>query len=320
MIRGVEKADTRFRDHLDQKVMDWIRPYDESIEFDTALLGAPLSKTSISHSAAFRLPDAIRSLFQTFTPFSIHHRLDLSEHLRLVDMGNIRMHLTDLNACLEAIEWACLDYWKQFPHQRLILLGGDHAITGASLLGLAQARPGNYGILHFDAHHDVRNLQDGGRSNGTPFRTVLESGNFKGKNIVQIGIQDYVNSRIYHEYVLQHGVTVHSARQVRHTGLMTLIEQEVNRLRKQVDAIYVSFDMDVIDQSFAPAVPAPSSGGLDMWQAIEALEWLGSQPDVIGFDLVCIDPERDVRDLTVRAATTLLMSFLTGQALNSSTK
>lgn len=310
----MEPAFSRFHDRLDPKVADWVIPYDGASLFDIALLGAPLSKTSISHSAAFRLPDAIRALFQSYSPYSVHHHMDLGERLRVADLGNVQMHLTDLALCQQWIEDAVCSY-GQTHAQPLVLFGGDHSITGAALLGLTRATKRTYGVIHFDAHHDVRNLEDGGRSNGTPFRTLLDSGAVAGKNVVQIGIRDYVNAKAYHTYVIQEGVSVVTARQVFRQGLTQVLEGAYDRVSRDTDAVYVSFDMDVLDQSFVPGVPAPGPGGLAVLDALEALEWLGAKQNVRVMDIVCADPAQDLRDLTVRVAANLVLSFLAGKAL-----
>ncbi|MCL6632301.1 MAG: agmatinase family protein [Alicyclobacillus herbarius] len=318
MIAHVQRPGWCFRDHLDPKVSDWIQPYPDDAGvrpcFDLALLGAPLSKTSISHSAAFRLPDAIRTAFQALTPYSLEHQLDLRESLKVVDLGDVRMHLTDLARCHEAIEAAVASYWETYLAP-LVMLGGDHSTTGCAVLGMARAREENIGIVHFDAHHDVRNLEDGGRHNGTPFRTILESGRVEGRHVVQIGLRDYVNAKAYHEYVKQHGVTVVTARQVRRQGLAALVQEAWHTASSGTDCVYVSFDMDVLDQSLVPGVPAPSPGGLSFTETVDALEWLGMQPNVAMMDIVCADPSQDVRDLTTRVAAHLTLSFITGVAL-----
>ena len=315
MREYMEKPGERFRDKLDPKVADWIQSGDDGgPDCDVAIMGAPLSKTSISHSAAFRLPDAIRAQFQSLTPYSVEHRLALNEVLKVLDLGNVRMHLTDLLANQVRIEEATAAYWRAHP-QRLIVFGGDHSITGSSVLGYVAGSGKQIGILHFDAHHDVRNLEDGGRSNGTPFRTILESGHVDGRNIVQVGLRDFTNAKAYHEYVLSHGVSVVTARQVYKERLASIVQRAVNETLSDVDAVYVSFDMDVLDQSFVPGVPAPGPGGMSVWEALGAMEWLGRQPCVEVVDVVCADPTQDVRDLTTRVAANLVLSFLTGTAL-----
>ncbi|WP_290586460.1 agmatinase family protein [Alicyclobacillus sp.] len=350
----LERPGGRFRDRFDRKVSDWIRPWargatgalpggegdagalpvsaagalpvsaaggeaadalpGDAGAFDAALIGAPLSKTSISHSAAFRLPDAIRAAFAGMTPYSVTHGVDVGEVIRVIDLGNIRMHPTDLAACHSAIEAAVRAYWRRFDRP-LVLLGGDHSVTGAAILGMAAARGRRYGILHFDAHHDVRNLEDGGRTNGTPMRTVLDSGVVDGRNVVQIGLRDFANSAHYHRYALEHGVTVVPMRAVRRRGLAAVVDEAVGRLAASVDAVYVTFDMDALDPAFAPGVAAPVPYGLTLWEAADALEALGGHPKVCGLDVVCADPSQDVRDLTVRAAAHLVLSFWTGMAL-----
>lgn len=315
LLQHVERPGGRFRDHLDPKVADWITPYASvDTDFDMALLGAPMSKTSISHSAAFRLPDAIRTAFSALTPYSIQHRLALNEWLRVADIGNVRMHVTDLARNQDEIERAVNAYGSAH-NQRLVVLGGDHAITGSSVLGYVRSTGKRIGIVHFDAHHDVRNLEDGGRSNGTPFRTILSSGLVEGQHIVQIGLRDYANAKAYHEYVLEHGVTTMTARDVFRQGMAGVLARAMEVAGDGTDAVYVSFDMDVLDQSFVPGVPAPGPGGLTVWDAIEAMEWLGRQQQVTVLDVVCADPSQDVRDLTTRVAANLVLSFMTGAAL-----
>lgn len=314
VMEYLERPGGRFRDRLDPKVADWILPFSGTEGFDFAVLGAPLSKTSISHSAAFRLPDAIRQSFQALTPYSLEHRLALNEMLTAVDLGNVKMHPTDLAQNQQWIEDAIFSYW-QVHQSPLLLLGGDHSITGASVLGYVRSTGKRVGIIHFDAHHDVRNLDDGGRTNGTPFRTILSSGLVAGRNVVQIGLRDFANAKVYHEYVLEQGVTVYTAREVFRKGLLNLLETAFAIASRDTDAVYVSFDMDVLDQSFVPGVPAPTPGGLTVWDALDALTWLGRQPGLAILDVVCADPEKDVRDLTTRVAANLLLSFLTGLGL-----
>ncbi len=308
---------TGFRDHLDPKVKDWLGPFQANPtpeSFDSALMGAPLSKTSISHSAAFRLPDAVRAVFAALTPYSVHHRLNLQESLRVADLGNVAMHLTDLTRCQTNITGAVQAYASQYE-KPLVVLGGDHSITAAAVSGWINGSGRSLGIVHFDAHHDVRNLTDGGPHNGTPFRTLLESGRIQGANLVQIGLRDFVNAKAYHTYVRQQGVTVISAREVYHSGLDAVLQQALDIASQGTSGVYVSFDMDVLDQAVVPGVPAPSPGGLSFWQAFEALETLGRTPGVVAMDLVCADPSQDFRDLTVRVAGHLILSFLTGLAM-----
>jgi len=73
----------------------------------------------------------------------------------------------------------------------LIALGGDNSITytvASSLFGDLS----KVGLITLDAHHDLRD----GNTNGSPVWRLIQAG-LPGKNIVQIGISDFANSKEY---------------------------------------------------------------------------------------------------------------------------
>ena len=148
-------------------------------------------------------------------------------------------------------------------------------------------------------------------SNGTPFRSLLENDIITGKQLVQIGIRNFSNARAYHEYAKEHGVTVYTMKDVREREIKDIIIESIEVLRKQgVTSIYISLDMDVLDQAFAPGCPAIYPGGMDSATLLDAIEFLGKEPLVQGMDIVEIDPTLDFRDMTSRVAAQVIMSFL----------
>jgi len=135
-----------------------------------------------------------------------------------------------------------------------------------------------------------------------------------GRNIVQIGIRGFMNSRPYHEYVIGKGVTVFTSRDVRRQGVDAILDQAISIAGEKTDVLYVSFDVDVIDQAYAPGCPAIGTGGMDPWDAMDALHRLGQRAEVQGIDFVCIDPTVDVRNVTSRLAVQFMLTFLAGVA------
>ncbi|MBP3961784.1 formimidoylglutamase [Paenibacillus lignilyticus] len=303
-----------FRDHLETKVAHWIREWDGKEQLLAGIIGVPLSKPSISISSASTTPAAIRTAFKSFTTYSLEYDVDLQD-MAVRDLGDIQMHVTDIAECHRRIEESMNAIYRAQPSIVPILLGGDHSTSCPSIKAFSRRYPGKkVGIIHFDAHHDVRNFEDGGVTNGTPFRGVLESGVVDGRNIVQIGIRGFMNAKPYHDYVKSHGVHVFSSRDVRRTGIDPVIDQALALVGDGTEAIYVSFDVDVIDQAYAPGCPAIGTGGLNPWDALDALYRLGALPQVKGIDFVCIDPAVDVRNVTSRLAVQFMLSFLAGMA------
>ena len=80
------------------------------------------------------------------------------------------------------------------------------------------------------------------------------------------------------------------------------------------DAIYISVDIDCIDQAQAPGTAAPNPFGLDLHEVQEAFRTLGASPKVAGMDLVEISRQFDQDNMTGRAGASLVLSFLYGLA------
>jgi formiminoglutamase len=219
------------------------------------------------------------------------------------------MHVTDLSESQKRIEDTFYEVFRSQPDMTPIVLGGDHSISCPSIKAF-KAVKGTVGVIQFDAHHDLRNLEDGGPSNGTPFRGLIEAGAINGENLVQIGIRDFSNSREYHQYGKQQGVTIFTMQDVVQKGILAILQESVNHLEDRVDSVYVSVDMDVLDQAYAPGCPAIGPGGLESATLLEAASYLGQQSQVEAMDIVEIDPTLDFRNMTSRVAAHVMLHFI----------
>ena len=301
---------------IDRHVTKWssiTKDWQEGVEITgAALIGAPLSKPSISHSGASFAPSTIRAMLDGYSTYAITEEHDMKDSI-LYDCGDIVMHVTDIKESHRRIERTIHDLTTAEPKMIPIILGGDHSISFPSIAGFAASK-GKVGIIQFDAHHDLRNLEDGGPSNGTPFRSLLENGVISGKQLVQIGIRNFSNACVYHEYAKEHGVTIYTMKDVREKAIKEIISESIALLKAEgVASIYISLDMDVLDQAFAPGCPAIGPGGMDSWTLLDAMTYLGQEPLVGGMDIVELDPTLDFRDMTSRVAAQVIMYFLLGK-------
>lgn len=304
------KQNAKFIDREVTKWNDILKKWDGHKEISgAALIGAPLSKPSISHSGACFAPKTIRAMLDAYSTYAIGKEYDMHESV-LYDCGDIEMHVTNIQESHERIKRTIEMITKQSPNMIPIVLGGDHSISFPSIEGFANSK-GKIGIIQFDAHHDLRNLQDGGPSNGTPFRSLLENKVVTGERLIQIGIRDFSNARAYHEYAKEQHVTVYTMDHVWRRPIKDIVRESIEILRKQgVTNIYVSVDVDVLDQAFAPGCPAIGPGGMDSITLLRAIEELGKEPLVSAMDIVEIDPTLDFRDMTSRVAAQIIMKFL----------
>ncbi len=170
------------------------------------------------------------------------------------------------------------------------ILGGDHSVPLGAIQACAQRFPG-LGILHIDAHADLRIAFEGFRySHASILHNVLETCDIP--TLVQIGLRDIgqreaerirSDDRIHAFYDDRW-----SRMRMEREGVSGLIRQAVQQLP---DTIYVTWDIDGLDPTLCPGTGTPVPGGL-LWEEAMALllelQRLGKR--VVGFDLCEVSP------------------------------
>src|SRR5690606_7278433 len=250
---------------------------------------------------------------QSYSVYSGEQTFDLTD--QVIDFGDLEMHPTDIVESQKRLYEGLLDIYQTEAADNWILLGGDHSVSYSAIKAFKE-QYGQVGIIQFDAHHDLRNTEDGGPTNGTPFRRLLEDTIISGENLVQIGIRDFTNAKAYHEYAKEKHVTVYTMGDVQEKGIKSILETEIERLAKRVDYIYLSVDMDVLDQAFAPGCPAIGPGGMDSMTLLQGINLATQYESVKAMDIVEIDPTIDFRNMTSRVAAYVMLEFMKGKKIN----
>ncbi|MEH7387626.1 formimidoylglutamase [Bacillus sp. JJ1521] len=297
-----------FKDRFITKVSECMKPFQNGAKADIGIIGLPASKSSISPSLAADAPKTIRNALNAYSTYSGEQNHDYKD-TTILDFGDVYTHPTNLEETTERLYTSVKEMLQTNSCDRYIMLGGDHGVSYPSIRAFQQ-HYGRVGVIQWDAHHDVRNLEDGGRTNGTPFRSLIEGSFLKGEDLTQIGIRDYANAKEYHEYVKNKGVVVYTMDDVDHLGIVPIIQNEMERLAQKVDFIYLSVDMDVVDQAFAPGCPAIGPGGFTSRELLLSISEAARHPKVKAMDIVEIDPSKDVRDITSRLAAHAMMRFM----------
>lgn len=114
------------------------------------------------------------------------------------------------------------------------------------------------------------------------------------------------------QYALGEGLTIYTARQVRTLGMERVIGEALARAGDGADAIYCTVDIDVLTFPYGIGTGASSPEGLMPYELLDAMFWLGQDLRVAAFDLVEIDPTRDVAGMTAKTGATVLLTFLGG--------
>ena len=310
----------QFRDERETRVADWLRPWDgrERLErLDVGFVGVPLSRASISHSGASATPAALRELFAALTTYDLDRDVDLAERLVARDLGDVRVHATDVVRAQRDVRDTLAALLAALPPFVPVIAGGDHSITAAALPAVAERAGGPVGLVQLDAHMDVRELA-AGPTNGTPVRRLLESGAVAGRNVAQVGLQNFANARAYRDYARAHAVTQITAGDVARAGIAPAVERALAVASAGTAAVYVTLDVDVVAQAAAPGVAAPVPAGLGARELLDAMLLLGRHPRVAALDVVEIDATLDPRRASARLALHAILTFLVGLATRDS--
>ncbi|MFS0635464.1 formimidoylglutamase [Mesobacillus foraminis] len=299
---------SHFSDRFVTRISDCLVWYKKGMSGDVGLIGLPASKSSITPSHSSGAPQTIRSCLNSYTTYSGERSRDYKD-LRILDFGDVRTHPTDLDETISRLYISVKEMLEVRACERYVLLGGDHGVSYPAIRAF-QEHYGTVGVIQWDAHHDVRNLEDGGRTNGTPFRSLVESGHLKGDHLVQVGIRDFSNAMKYHEFAKDHGIKVYTMGDVEQNGIVPIVKKEVERLSKITNIIYLSVDMDAADQAFAPGCPAIGPGGLTSRELLASVSEAAKHEKVKAMDIVEVDPAVDFRDMTSRLAAHVMVRFL----------
>ncbi|MEW4282105.1 formimidoylglutamase [Priestia koreensis] len=299
---------TLFQDQYVTRASELLQKWQGEGVHSYGLIGVPLAKTSISHSGAHLAPAAFRQSLSGFTTYAAESGCDLQRE-RIIDFGDIAMHATDVIESHKRIKDTLYELLQKNEKLFPIIIGGDHSVSYPAIAAFQQAR-GKTAVIQFDAHCDVRNLHDGGVTNGTPFRKLLEEKHIEGDYLYQVGIRNFVNSEAYIHYVKQAGVRMVTMEHVTAVGIQNVMQNILHEVEQKADHLYVSLDMDVLDQAYAPGCPAAAPGGMSSSVLIEALSLIARSPLFSGIDLVEVDPTVDFRSMTSKLSAYMVLSVL----------
>lgn len=190
------------------------------------------------------------------------------------------------------------------------LVGGDHSIPLGYLKALAE-HYSSFGILHIDAHADLRKAYEGFTySHASIMYNALQIKSID--RLVQLGIRDVCEDEMS---LAKEDVRIHQFSDYKVNDLLfngTSWQQLCqNVIECLPENVYISFDIDGLQASLCPNTGTPVPGGLGFEQAVYLLHELSkSGKKLIGFDLCEVSPGLDEWDANVGARILFKLSSL----------
>jgi agmatinase len=225
-----------------------------------------------------------------------YYRERAAQIIERLESGQALTAAPDLTSVAAEIDRACasVNQWLETQcrkalvlGKRVAVIGGDHSVPLGYLRALADRYP-NFGILHIDAHADLRDAYEGfAYSHASIMFNAMKIPQIT--KLVQVGLRDLCqaevdmidgsNQRIVAYYDGQIQQELYGGRNWR-----DLCQEMVAHLPQQV---YISFDIDGLDPKLCPHTGTPVPGGLELEQAYCLFrEVVASGRQIIGFDLV----------------------------------
>ncbi len=279
-------------------------------EADFAIVGVPFD-TGVTFRAGARFgPEAIRSNSVLLKPYNIAQEINIFDYCSGYDYGDLPIVPGFIEDSYKKIEKGLFPLVDKgvIP----ILLGGDHSITLAELRAVAK-KHGPVALIQFDSHADTMEAYFGKRYNhGTPFKRAVEERLILTEHSIQVGIRGSVYSKDDLEVSKDLGLELVTAVEIHKMGILSIIE----RIRKRVGNanVFITFDIDFVDATYAPGTGTPEVGGFTGVESLEIIRGLKGL-NLIGCDVVEVLPAYDPTQVTAFLASSIAYEFISLIAL-----
>jgi len=245
---------------------------------------------------------------------------------KIADVGDVPFpRANDNEACIEDITrfFTKIDEAGARP----VSIGGDHSITGGIVQALGNGKlTGGKPVcfLHLDAHTDVFTKVDhflGAKKSAAHWGAYLaDQGQVDPTHSMQVGLRGHARTLDWLQPSYDYGYNVVTMKEFRRRG----IEDVVAQIREVLDdqPVYITFDLDCLDPTIAPAVSnlEPGEKGFDIDEAVGLLHAVRGL-NIIGGDIVCMMPTKDSpNQITALTAGAIMFEMISMMAENVAAK
>lgn len=274
-----------------------------------AFLGIPFDQASVYRTGGNLGPKGMRAASDQFLPYISDFDVDLFEDYGLVDCGDVPIVPADAARSRENAR----EYVGRILDADAVAIccGGDHSLPEPIGQALHDRTP-KFGYVHMDAHIDAAAEFAGElHTNWSGVARIAEL--IDPTNIAVIGVRGAANPPEQFEWCERMGVNLYRMTDVLRRGIDEVMREALTRATDGTDALYVSWDMDVVDPSHAPGANGSEPGGLSSREALRAAELIGLHGPVI-FEISELIPLYDPTFITAKLACYLAFFVLGARA------
>lgn len=292
-LAAINKKSLSRENNKNPNIGIWGYADDDGIILNTGRPGAQLA------------PEVIRKFFYRLTPPTIS-----TKPFHISDYGDWTSG-PSLASQIELISPLLAQHLHYHP---MITLGGGHDYGSVDGAGFMQWYLQNSStphlkplIINFDAHLDVRPWQNE-LSSGTPFSWLLD--HYPDQfEFLEVGIQNHCSSPHHREWLYKKQVPIIDLDFIRKVGIVPALQQALAGTSIH-QACYISLDIDVFSQSYAPGCSQSWGAGFVYEEMDLALSWLLLNKNVRLLGIYEVSPPLDTDSKTSKLAACMMDSFV----------
>lgn len=231
--------------------------------------------------------------------------IDLLERLHVVDLGDVAVLPGNVDESYPAIQEAVAHIVaaEAIP----LTFGGDGAVTLPQLRALKAGLGREFALVHVDAHTDAyKGIYPYEYNNANTFIHVVDERLVDPAHSLHVGMRstEHGDHLGINQYAREIGYEVVTVDEIVDAG----VPEVARRIRARVGdlPVYLCWDMDVFDPSFAPGVVTPSWGGITVREGLQLLRALRGL-EFVAFDINTVSPPHDVQGITGALAAQVAM-------------
>jgi len=250
---------------------------------------------------AWKLGIYMRPPLSYFLNLNNNTRLKAKKYISFLESGGNFTESKDMQTVLAEINASC-EKLNSYVYEECIALlkkgklpavvGGEHS-TPLGLMHALYDTYGKFGVLHIDAHMDLRNSYEGFTySHASIFNNAITNNYIS--ELIQVGIRDYCNEEMI--FAQENNIRVFYDDDLKTNSFngMNWHQQCQKIISLLPNNVYVSFDIDGLNPHLCPNTGTPVPGGLEYAEALYLIkELVKSGRKIIGFDLCEVGGENE---------------------------
>ncbi|NJW53099.1 agmatinase [Salinimicrobium oceani] len=246
------------------------------------LIPVPYDGTSTWGKGADKGPDAFLEASENMELFDIETRTEV--YKKGVYLAPPVTENSSPEKMVEAVHKTVKNYIKQ--EKFVTIFGGEHSISIGTIRAFNESFE-DLTVVQIDAHADLRPEYDGTTCNHAC--AVHEAS--KKANLIQVGIRSMDVSELDHMDENQ----VYWAHDLYEDWMDDAIGQ-------MTPNVFITIDLDAFDPSILPSTGTPEPGGMFWYETLEFLKLMFKKKNVVGFDIVELNPNENERSSDFLAA------------------